>query len=80
MNPIIGGFVLFMFTSPGSYDQVEQFQDKTRCDTRAWQETLKLRRNFKIDTDGYYVDNGMPAFICVRQKGIPPKKEKGILQ
>jgi hypothetical protein len=80
MNPIIGGFVLFMVTSPGSYEQVEQFQDKTRYDTRAWQETLKLRKNFKIDTGGYYVDKGMPAFIRIRQKGIPPKKEKGILQ
>jgi len=75
MNPLLGGFVLFVLTSAGSYDPVETFPFKHQCDTAAFQARLKLMKTVRLDTDGYYRENGMPAYLCIGQRmHFPPKK------
>lgn len=78
MNLVMGGFILFALAGVGRYEAVEKLDGKTRCEAMAWQATMKLRKHSKIDVDGNYLDNGMPAYLCVRQKmHFPPADAKG---
>jgi hypothetical protein len=77
MSPVMGGFILFALTPAGRYEAIEKFSDKTKCESIAWQATLKLRKESKFDSDGHYVENGMAAYLCVRQTmHFPPANEK----
>lgn len=75
MSPLLGGFVLFALTTFGSYVQVETFRSKTECNLKLKQEVLKHRKQHQFDLDGHSHENGLPAFLCVRQKGATLHKK-----